>query len=130
MASLVHVGDCCPNEACPDYGKLQSTQMKKNLKKNGHSRNGRQRYQYATCGATFTQTHGTLFYRRQTSEDEILEVLALIAEGMWISSVSRVKGPKEDTILAWLRQAAAHAQEVEEVLGLSEQAPSMWNVRI
>lgn len=120
MGEFAHVGDFCPNEACPKscpkYGKLQSTQVKKNLKKNGHSRKGRQRYQCTTCGQTFTETHGTLFSRRRTPDDEILEVLALLAAGMRISSVARVKGHKEDTLLAWLRQAAAHAQEVEEML--------------
>jgi hypothetical protein len=35
---------------------------------------------------------------------------------MRISSLSRVKGHKEDTILAWLRDAAAHAEAIEEVL--------------
>lgn len=116
MAELVDVGAYCPNEACADYGKLQHTQEKKNIKKNGHGRNGRQRYQCITCGKTFTETHGTLFYRRRTSESEIVETLAMLAEGMRISSVSRVKGHKEDTILSWLRQASAHAQAVEEVL--------------
>jgi len=65
---------------------------------------------------TFTETKGTIFYRRRTPEDEILETLALLAEGNRISSLSRVKGHKEDTILAWLREAAQHAEELEEVL--------------
>jgi hypothetical protein len=30
--------------------------------------------------------------------------------------VARVKGHKEDTILAWLRDAAKHAEAIEEVL--------------
>jgi hypothetical protein len=42
--------------------------------------------------------------------------LAFLAEGIRISSLSRVKGHKEDTILAWLRDAAAHAEAIEEVL--------------
>jgi hypothetical protein len=50
------------------------------------------------------------------SEGEILETLALLAEGSRISSLSRAKGHKEDTILSWLRQAADHAEQVEEVL--------------
>jgi len=116
MGEFAHAGDFCPNKACPDSGKLQSTQVKKNIKKNGYTQKGRQRYQCTTCGATFTETHGTLFYRRRTPESEILETLAFLAEGMRISSVSRVKGHKEDTILDWLRQAAGHAQAVEEVL--------------
>jgi hypothetical protein len=40
----------------------------------------------------------------------------MIAEGMRISSVSRVKGIKEDTILDWIRNAGAHAEAVEAVL--------------
>ena len=40
----------------------------------------------------------------------------MIAEGSRISSVSRVKGHKEDTISAWIRDAAAHAEAVEDIL--------------
>ena len=77
---------------------------------------GVQRYQCKTCQATFTATKGTLLFRKRTPEHEILETLALLAEGSRISSLSRAKGFKEDTILAWLRQAAQHADAVEEVL--------------
>ena len=35
---------------------------------------------------------------------------------MRISSLHRAKGFKEDTILAWLRQAAEHAAELEDRL--------------
>ncbi len=59
---------------------------------------------------------GTIFYRKRVSQDEILETLALLAEGNRISSLTRVKGHKEDTILKWLREAASHATAVEEVL--------------
>lgn len=55
-------------------------------------------------------------YRKWAPEHEILEMLALLAEGSRISSLSRVKGFKEDTILAWLREAAQHAEALEEVL--------------
>jgi transposase-like protein len=75
-----------------------------------------QRYQCKTCGKTFTETTGTIFYRKHAEEREILEVLALLAEGNRISTISRVKGIKEDTILRWLREAARHADELEAVL--------------
>jgi hypothetical protein len=39
-----------------------------------------------------------------------------LAEGSRISSLTRVKGYKEDTILDWLRDAAAHAEAIEEKL--------------
>ncbi len=35
---------------------------------------------------------------------------------MRISSLARVKGHKEDTILEWLKDAAAHVTEIEAIL--------------
>ena len=116
MERFAKTGDFCPNEACRDYGKLQDGQKQTNIKKSGKTAKGVQRYECKTCRHTFTETTGTLFFRKRTPEHEILETLALLAEGSRISSLTRAKGFKEDTILAWLREAARHAQAVEEVL--------------
>jgi transposase-like protein len=115
MEKFAKTGEFCPNEACSDYGKLQNGRQQ-NLVKFGKTRKGVQRFRCQACGKTFTETKGTIFYRRRTPEHEILETLAFLAEGSRISSLSRVKGFKEDTILAWLRAAAQHAEQVEEVL--------------
>ena len=40
----------------------------------------------------------------------------MIAEGSRVSSLSRVKGYKEDTILTWLREVAQHVEAIEERL--------------
>ena len=114
--ALARVGDFCPHEECPDYGKLQKEQKKTNITRYGNTKAGRQRYRCNTCGRTFTETKGTIFYRKRTDEAEILETLALIAEGSRQSSLSRVKGHKENTIASWLREAAKHIEEVEERL--------------
>jgi len=116
MEQFAKTGDFCPNEACPDYGKLQDDHPQRNIIKFGKTKKGVQRYRCKTCGKTFTETTGTILYRKRTDEHEILETLALLAEGNRISSLSRVKGFKEDTILAWLREAGQHAEAVEEVL--------------
>ena len=116
MEKFGRAGDFCPNEECQDYGKLQSDQKQANIRKFGKTKNGVQRYECKTCGRTFTETRGTIFFRKRTPEREILETLALLAEGNRIGTLSRVKGFKEDTILAWLREAAAQAAQVEEVL--------------
>lgn len=115
MSKFAQVGDFCPNEVCPDYGKLQSDQ-KHNIIKFGTTKTGRQRYKCKSCGKTFTETKGTLFYRRRTPETEIIDTLAHIAEGNRISSLVRTKGHKEDTIGDWIREAGKHAEAVEEVL--------------
>lgn len=111
-SKLVPVGEYCPNNDCEDYGKLQVG----NIRKYGKTKSNKQRYQCKTCQRTFTETKGTLFYRRRTAEKDIIEVLAMLAESMRISSITRVKGFKEDTILDWLREAAQHAEMVETIL--------------
>jgi transposase-like protein len=113
--TLVKVGDFCPNMTCADYGKVQSASQH-NIIKFGKAPQGHQRYCCTTCRHTFVETKGTLFYRRRTSADEIMEVLALLAEGDRISSLERVKGHKEETLQEWLKKAAEHAEAVEAVL--------------
>jgi len=109
-------GDVCPNKECPDYQKLQDGQTQRNIIKAGRTKKGVQRYECKTCGRSFTETFGTLFYNKRTPAEEILETLAALAEGSRISSLTRTKGFKEDTILGWLREASHHAAALEEVL--------------
>lgn len=116
MEQFAKVGDFCPNGACPEYQKLQAEQTKRNIIKAGKTKKGVQRYECKICGISFTETFGTLFYGKRTPEHEILETLVLLAEGSRISSLTRAKGYKEDTILQWLREAEHHTQAVEEVL--------------
>ena len=115
MSKLVQPGDFCPNPDCADYGKPQTT-AHRNIIKFGRAGNGQQRYQCRTCQRTFTATKGTLFYRRQTPANEIIRALAQLAEGNRISSVTRATGHKEDTILAWLREAATQVSQMEAAL--------------
>jgi transposase-like protein len=115
MSKLAQVGDFCPNTDCADNGNPQSEDQT-NIIKFGKTKAGRQRFQCKTCGDTFVETKGTLFYRRRTPESEILDALALIAEGSRISSVARVKGHKKDTIIDWIQEAGEHAEAIEEVL--------------
>jgi len=116
MEQLAKPADFCRNQACPDYQKLQASQAENNIIKAGKTRKGVQRFRCCTCGKYFVETTGTILYRKRTPEHEILETLALLAEGNRISSLTRVKGHKEDTILSWLREASRHTEAVEDVL--------------
>ena len=40
----------------------------------------------------------------------------MTAEGSRISSVSRIKGHKEDTVSGWVKDAAEHSEAVENIL--------------
>jgi transposase-like protein len=109
---LAEVGAFCPSENCESYGDVVHAQ----IIRFGQTRKGTQRFRCQVCGGTFSETTGTLFYKKRTRRKDIVEVLALLAEGVRISSLSRAKGFKEDTILDWLREAAGHAEQIEAVL--------------
>lgn len=112
MPEFAHVGDFCPNADCPKHADTSSLA----IVKFGTTAAGRQRYRCNECRKTFSENTGTLFYNKHTPPETIIETLALLAEGSRISSLARAKHLKEDTILNWLRQAAEHAEAIEEVL--------------
>jgi transposase-like protein len=112
MVAFVSVGEFCPNPKCECYEDIEA----KTIIRYGKTKDGRQRYQCKVCKKTFNERKGTMFYNRKTQEQDIIECLALLAEGARISSLSRVKGFKEDTILSFLREAAHYAQQVEAIL--------------
>lgn len=114
MSELAKVGDFCPNSECPAYGQVQKHGS--NIIKFGFTRLGRQRYKCIICNKTFTETLGTIFYRRRTDEREIPECLAMVAEGSRLGSIFRIKGHKEETVSGWIRDAAEHAQVIEDIL--------------
>jgi len=116
MAKYTHIREFCPNTACSDYGKIQAERSTKNIIKFGKSNAGKQRYKCLSCGKTFTETIGTIFYRRRTAAQEILDALSQIAEGSRISSVARTTGHTEDTISEWVKAASQHAEAIEEML--------------
>jgi len=45
-----------------------------------------------------------------------LECLALLAERNSLAAIHRVKGIKEETVMDWLRIAAAHVERIEALL--------------
>jgi len=102
MAEIVSVGSLCPNEACADYGKVEAG----NIIRYGKSGDGRQRFQCKSCGKTFNYRTGTLFHGRKTPVKEIMKVLAMLAEGMRMSSISRVKGSRK--IRSWTGYGKRH----------------------
>jgi transposase-like protein len=109
---LAKVGQFCPNAECARYCEIGQA----HIIRFGQTAKGTQRYRCKSCGQTFVETRGTLFYGKHTPQKEILETLALLAEGVRLASLTRAKGFKEDTILSWLREAAQHAAQVEALL--------------
>jgi hypothetical protein len=120
----------CPSRECPDHEKVLSGGQPR-VVKFGRTRAGVQRYRCSTCHRTFTETNGTMVFRRRTPEHEILETLASLAKGSRLGPLARKRGYKEDTIVAWLREAALYADDVDAVLMRDyqverEQMDALW----
>src|SRR5437899_4946295 len=98
---LVAPSAFCWTPACPVYGKVQQG----TIRRFGHTRKGTQRYQCRLCQHTFVETIGTVFYGRRHDQGTILECLALLADRTSLAAIHRSKGIKEETGLAWLREA-------------------------
>ncbi len=127
QTTLVHPSAFCWNPSCADYGKVDQG----NIRRFGRTQAGTQRYQCRTCNSTFVETIGTVFYGRHHTQETIIECLALLAERNSLAAIHRVKGVKEETVLAWLRLAAQHVERIEAILLASyrlsrAQLDAMW----
>jgi len=109
---LVHASSFCWNPQCALYCQLE----RGNIRKFGRTAAGTQRYQCRVCCQTFVETIGTVFYGRHRSQETIIECLALLAERTSLAAIHRVKGVKEETVMAWLESAAAHVEQIEALL--------------
>src|SRR4051794_19711935 len=109
---LVHPSAFCWNPSCTEYGQVGCG----NISRFGWTQAGTQRYQCRTCGRTFVETIGTVFYGRHHTQDTILECLSLLAERNSLAVIHRVKSIKEVTVMAWLRLAAEYVERIEALL--------------
>ena len=102
----------CWNEKCVDYGRVDAG----NLRRFGLTRKGRQRWQCRTCKKVVAETKGTVFHGKQHDEQTIIECFAMLAERNSLAAIHRVKGVKEETVSAWLVQAAPQMEQIEQAL--------------
>ncbi len=95
----------CDNAACQYYGKIGADNIRT------HSLRHHQVYCNA-CKNIWVITKGTFFYNLKASVSLVLEVLRLLAEGMGLRAVCRIKGVTPDAVGSWLLKASAHVKEV------------------
>lgn len=109
---LVFPSSFCWNKECADYGRVGAG----NLRKFGFTRKGRQRWQCTTCEKVVAETKGTVFHGKQHDEQTIIECFAMLADRNSLAAIHRIKGIKEETVTAWLVQAAPQLEQLEQVL--------------
>ena len=103
----------CPNEGCPDYG----LRGKGNIVRNRCY--GQQRTQLLkcnTCGQSFSENRGTLFFGLRTPKEEVVHTLQILAERGSLRGTARITGHKRDTIASWQKLAGEHAEALREYL--------------
>jgi transposase-like protein len=109
---LARAGTFCWNNECQDYGKTDLG----NIVKYGRTVKGTQRMKCTSCGKVAVANKGTIFYGQHHSPEEILECLAMLGERNSLAAIHRIKGIKEETVMAWLLKAKEHAEEIEALL--------------
>lgn len=100
--------------------------------KHGRTSKGSQRYKCPACGATFTETLDTLYYRRQVKPEEVETILQSHAEGTSLRGLSRVSQRAYGTVVSVVRAASQKAQqlhnaEVQAVASETIAADELWS---
>jgi transposase-like protein len=107
---VVPAGSFCWNQQCPDYGQVGQG----NMRKNGKTPKGVQRYQCKTCKKTCGQTNGTMFYRCRHPQPLIVECLAMVGDRNSLAAIHRIKKVKEETVCQWIERAEQQVKQFEE----------------
>jgi transposase-like protein len=95
----------CPNPACEQS----------HVVRNGSHR-GRPRYHCKSCKTYFGDTYGTPMYGLKTPAAEIAQALLIVMRRGSLRAAEEITGHKYETISAWLKRTAAHAEAITQVL--------------
>ena len=66
------------------------------------------------CRRTFTETHGTVFYRLRNAPELITVVVTLLAQGCPLLAMVVAFGLDERTVVKWPARAGQHCESVQE----------------
>src|SRR5881398_1266430 len=95
----------CPNPTCSES----------HVVRNGSHR-GRPRYYCRTCKRYFGETQGTPMYGLKTPAAEVAQALLVVMRRGSLRAAEEITGHKYETISAWLKRAAAHAEALTQIL--------------
>ncbi len=99
----------CHNPDCPARGKTDRGNI------GIHSRKEK-RYICHTCGKTFTESKGTVFYRLRYPVEFVTQMITLLAYGCPIPAIVAAFGLDERTVASWQRRAGEHCEKVHKHL--------------
>lgn len=99
----------CWNKRCLDYEKKNHGNI---VPKEQYGKDTVWLMRCKTCGHTFSENKGTVFYQMKTPRKEILRTLALFPEKGSIRGMARASGHDKNVILHWLDVAGEHCREI------------------
>lgn len=104
---------CCLNPACPDYGQRNHGNL------TVPARYGPRRTRVlrcSTCQDRFSERKGTPLFDTRLPPDQVVAVLAHVAEGIGTRKTARLVGVHRDTVTRYIRRAGDHAQLLHDEL--------------
>ena len=99
----------CPNPDCPARGRVDAGNI------HIHARTP-PRYRCTVCRRTFSPRAGTLFHRRSTAEQTIIQVVTLLTYGCPPAAIEAAFGIQRQTARQWMDAAGVQCAALHQQL--------------
>jgi hypothetical protein len=104
---------CCLNPDCADHGKRGHGNLTVPAR---YGPNRTRLLRCSTCTARFSERKGTPLFDARLPADQVVAVLAPVAEGIGTRKTARLVGVHRDTVTRYIRRAGQHAQHLHDEL--------------
>ncbi|MEO0768762.1 MAG: IS1 family transposase [Cyanobacteria bacterium J06649_4] len=84
------------------------------IHKHGKTSKGSQRFRCAHCRKTFTETHNTLYYRRQVTPEQVETMLQARARGSSLRKIARTGDRAYGTVISVMKAVSNANDAVPE----------------
>jgi transposase-like protein len=104
---------CCLNSDCPDHDKRNHGNLTVPAR---YGPNKTRVLRCSTCKSRFSERKGTPLFGARLSADQVVAVLAHVAEGVGTRKTARLLGVNKDTVTRYTRAAGEQAQQLHDEL--------------
>ncbi len=104
---------CCLNTGCPDHGKRNHGNLTVPAR---YGPNKTRVLRCRTCKARFSERKGTPLFDARLPADQVVSVLAHVAEGIGTRKTARLVGVHTNTVTRYIRRAGQQARALHDEL--------------
>ena len=104
---------CCLNSDCPDHGKRNHGNLTVPAR---YGPNKTRVLRCRTCKARFSERKGTPLFDARLPVDQVVAVLAHVAEGIGTRKTARLVGVHKNTVTRYIRRAGQQARDLHDEL--------------